>query len=285
MARRRRRRAARVPKPFRIALAATLHDPTAALADDVGRALPALARLYAGVAVATSPPTSPRIVAMLREANAHAGTPPSNLRGPLYRLSVRAALRFETPRVHYLDFDRTTHWLRRAPRELAAVLRVGLGREALLIGRTRKAHDSHQRPLHATETLANRMFADALGFGGRVDFFVPSFVLTREGAARLLATSRARDVAIYGEWAALLGALAPETAYLECRGLDWETPDRHRRAVRRVGLVAWRRRFDTEAEWNLRTTMATEFVRGFRKTLERLPAERTRLVRLAQRVG
>lgn len=282
---RRRSRTARAPKPFPIALAATLHDPTAALADDIARSLPKLAQLYAGVAVACSPPTSPRIVGLLREADAYAGMPPSNTRGPLYRMSVREALRAGAPRVHYLDFDRVTHWLRRAPRELPAVLRVGLRREALLIGRTRKAHDSHQRPLHATETLANRMFADALGFAGRVDFFVPSFVLTRERAAAMLSASKARDVAIYGEWAALLGVAAPETAYLECRGLDWETPDRHRRAVRKVGLAAWRKRFDTEAEWTLRTEMATEFVRGFRKTLARLPAERTRLVRLAPRVG
>jgi len=270
-------------QPFPIALAATLHDPTAALADDIARSLPALARLYAGIAVACSPPTSPRIVTLLRDANAYAGTPPANTRGPLYRLSVRAALGCGAGRVHYLDFDRVTHWLRRAPRELPAVLRAALRREALLIGRTRKAHDSHQRPLHATETLANRMFADALGFAGRVDFFVPSFVLTRDRAATLVASSRARDVAIYGEWAALLGVAAAETAYLECRGLDWETPDRHRRAVRRVGVAAWRKRFDTEAEWTLRTEMAAEFVRGFRQTLQRLPPARTRLVRLAQR--
>ena len=56
---------------------------------------------------------------------------------------------------------------------------------------------------------------------------------------------------------------AVRSAYLECRGLDWETPDRHRRAVRRVGLEAWRARQDTPAEWRLRIDWRPTIVRGF----------------------
>src|SRR5262249_17740012 len=79
----------------------------------------------------------------------------------------------------------------------------------------------------ATEDVVNRLLAERLGASGHVDFLVPSFVVERDGAARLLARSRAHDVAIYGEWAALLAGLDGPLGYLECRGLDWETPDRH----------------------------------------------------------
>ncbi len=262
-----------------VALAATLHDATGALASDVRRWLPWLQARYAAVAVATSPPTSPRIVSLLRDAGAHAGSPPSNTRGPLYRLSVRRALDGGAQRVHYLDFDRALHWAAVRPRELSRTLRAAARWPALVIGRTPPAHRSHHRPLHATEAVVNRLLAERLGLGGRIDFLVPSFVLERERAAHLLVHSRARDVAIYGEWAALLAGLPGPVAYLECGGLDWETPDRHRRAVRRRGLAEWRRRQETPAEWRLRIDVAATIVRGFTRTLERAPVARCSMTR------
>ena len=100
-----------------IALAATLHDPKGTLGPLVQRALPVLARCYpAGIAVATSPPTHPRVVQVLSAAGAYAGTPRANARGPLYRLAIRAALVRRSERVHYLDFDRALHWALGRPR-------------------------------------------------------------------------------------------------------------------------------------------------------------------------
>src|SRR6185369_12985192 len=123
----------------------------------------------------------------------------------------------------YLDFDRALHWIATRPGELAAVLRVGAVHEVLVIGRTIAAHRTHHRPLVATERVLNARFATRLGLRGRVDFLVPSFVVTRRLAATLLRRSRARDGAIYGEWPALLATIAPSLAYVECRGVDWET--------------------------------------------------------------
>jgi hypothetical protein len=263
-----------------IALAATLHDPTGALAAEIRRWLPALRRLYGDIAVATSPPTAASVVTLLAANGVHAGTPATNTRGPLYRLALRRALASSAACVHYLDFDRALHWVARAPRELAALLSLAHRHRALLVGRTVAAHRTHHRPLWATETEVNARFATRLGLRGRVDFLVPSFVLTRKVAARLLARSRARDAAIYGELAALLCGVETELGYIECCGLDWETPDRHSRAVRRVGLAAWRRRMDTPAEWTRRTALAAEFVHGFERALTRWPVETVQLARV-----
>jgi hypothetical protein len=269
----------RVPRPSRravarpdVALAATLHDPTGALAASTRRLLPRLRALYGDLAVATSPPTSPRVTALLAAAGAHAGTPSTNRRGPLYRLALRRAAATGATHIHYLDFDRALHWLDRAPRELAALLRAAPARGAVLVGRTDAAHRSHHRPLWASESIVNRLLAARLGLGGRIDFLVPSFVLPTAAAARLHARSRARDVAIYGELAALLAGLAPRLGYVECRGLDWETPDRHARAVARAGRAAWRHRQDTPAEWVRRIEMAAAFLEGFDRALRRWPA-------------
>jgi hypothetical protein len=265
-----------------IALAATLHDPTAALADDVAAALPKLAALYAGVAVATSPPTADRMRRLLEDAGVYAGTPPANRRGPLYRMALRTALTRGAPAVHYLDFDRAVHWVRVAPRELAAVLRLARRKGPLVVGRTPSAHASHHRPLWATEIVTGRLLADALGVAGRLDVLVPSFVVPAATAHALARRSRARDEDVYGEWPALLAAIEPVLGYVECAGLDWETPDRFRRAVRRVGKPAWRRRQDTPAEWALRAAMAEAIVRGFLRVHARHPA-RPRLVRFPPR--
>jgi hypothetical protein len=258
-------------RPPDVALAATLHDPPGALAELLDRLLPALQATWRGVAVATSPPTAARMRRRLADAGLHAGTPPGNRRGPLYRLALRAALATGAARVHYLDLDRALHWLVRAPRELRAALRLATAHQLLVLGRTDKAHRSHQLPLYATETLANRLMAARLGVSGRFDLLVPSFVAERAVASRLATRSRARDAGVYGEWAALLLGLASEVAYLECRGLDWETPDRHRKAVRRVGLPAWRRRWNTTAEWQARVELARDVVRGFERAAARCP--------------
>jgi len=254
-----------------IALAATLHDPPGALRADVARWLPRLARLYARVQVACSPPTDRRVREILAAHGADAGTPPANTRGPLYRLALRRALAGDVTRVHYLDFDRALHWIARRPAELANVLKRARRYDAVLIGRTPRAHASHHEALVATEAVAAETFAARLGLGGRVDFLVPSFVLTRDLTARLVARSRARDNAMYGEWVALLAGLDVPLAYLECDGLDWETPDRYRAEVRRVGLAAWRRTISTPAEWAMRRRMAREFVAGFERAARRVP--------------
>lgn len=259
-------------------LAATFHDPDAALLADVRRFLPRLAALYDGIAVATSPPTAAPVNALLATAGAYAGTPSTNARGPLYRLALRAALAHAPTRVHYLDFDRALHWLRRAPRELPAVLRAARRHDVLLLGRTARAHRSHHRALHATETVVNLLFAERLRARGRVDFLVPSFVLPVPAVRRLLARSRARDARVYGEWAALLAGADARLAYLECDGLDWETPDR----APRVAKGTWRRRLDTPVEWRARTEMAAEIIEGFTRTLRRHPAQPV-LVRVARR--
>jgi hypothetical protein len=267
-----------------IALAATLHDPPGALAEVIGRALPKLQELYRTVAVATSPPTARRVKKLLTAGEAHAGSPLANVRGPLYRLALRRALHGGADLIHYLDFDRALHWIREAPRELRAVLRVARRTDLLLLGRTPGAHRSHHLPLYATEVLANRLVAERLRVRGRLDVLVPSFVVSRDGARQLLAHSRARDLAVYGEWAALVMGLDGELAYLECRGLTWETPDRHPRAVRRAGLPAWRRRQETPAEWTLRIDMAERIVVAFERTLGRRPASPS-IRRLPVRAG
>ncbi|MBI3768257.1 MAG: hypothetical protein HY271_07135 [Deltaproteobacteria bacterium] len=237
----------------------------------IRRRVPALGRLYGAIAVTTSPPTAPAVNALLAELGVYAGTPRTNARGPLYRLALRRALATGADRVHYLDFDRALHWVATRPRELAAVLRVAERHPALVIGRTIAAHRSHHRPLFETERAANARLAARLGLERRVDFLVPSFALTRSLVTALLRRSRARDASIYGEWPALLATLGVPLAYGECRGLDWETPDRARAEVRRVGLTAWRHAFDTPAEWNARRAMAADIARGFRAAAGRRP--------------
>jgi hypothetical protein len=85
---------------------------------------------------------------------------------------------------------------------------------------------------------------------------------------------------MYGEWVGLLAGLGAPLAYVECDGLEWETPDRDPRGVARRGLAAWRRAMSTPEEWALRGAMAAEFRRGFMRALRRWPVTTVRLRRL-----
>jgi hypothetical protein len=55
--------------------------------------------------------------------------------------------------------------------------------------------------------------------------------------------------------------------------------------VRRIGLVAWRRRQDTPKEWSLRVDMAREFVAGFERAVERGALRAPAVRRIPQRIG
>src|SRR5262249_60241751 len=170
---------------------------------------------YDGVAVVPSWRSAAGIRRVLGHAGVDAGAPRTNTRGPLYRRCLRAALAHAPTHVHYLDFDRALHWLRSAPGELSAVLRLARRHHGLvLVGRTERAHRSHHRPLYATELVVNRLLATRLGYDGRVDFLVPSFVANGALAATLLRRSRARGGDVYGEWAAVLATLGGPPSYL-----------------------------------------------------------------------
>ena len=229
-----------------VALAATLHDPTGALARDVGRWLPWLQARYAAVAVATSPPTAPSIVALLGEANVHAGSP----RIPdIYRQSARCSVCVHTW---------TSTWFAGGGRARERRLHVVVSR---VCGR---------RPGHVTSPAAacERQPSTA---APRTGTPVLSHLRRRARSAGRAACGR--------QWA----PAARLARYLECRGLDWETPDRHRRAVRRVGLAEWRRRQETPAEWGLRIDIAATIARGSTRVLARRPVHACPLGRLGRR--
>lgn len=264
-------------------LAATLHDPDGALVSEIRRWLPRLQRAYRSIVVATSPGTAPVVNALLEERGAFIGTLAANERGPLYRLSIRRALAEPANRVHYLDFDRALHWARGPMEELEALLTRAPAYPVLLVGRTRAAHTSHHEALVITEKETNRYLADGLGVSGRVDFMVPSFILQKDAARDLLAGSRTRGMGIYGEIAKLLFSLGHDVAYVECNGLDWETPDRDRRTVSRIGLPAYRARFDSDDEWRLRRALKREVEAGFDRARRRLGDGSSRLRRFRLR--
>lgn len=262
-----------------VILASTLHDPGGDLTGEIRRWLPRLEAAYGGLVVATSPSTSEATNGLLEERGVFVGTLASNERGPLYRLAIREGLRRSGSRVHYLDFDRALHWARGPMQELEALLERSKRHPVLLVGRTRAAHQSHQEALVATETDTNRHLASGLGVRGRVDFMVPSFVLDREAARAFLSRSRTRGMGIYGEMARLLFSLGHDVAYVECDGLDWETPDRDRRTVSRIGIEAYRARFDRADEWQLRWALQREVESVFDRVHARLGDASARLRR------
>jgi len=124
-------------KPSPVALAATLHDPTGALRREIAWGCRACVR--------STPPSPWRRARPRRRAWSNAPRGRRLRRDASREYAWPAlpdvdpgALRARPDAVHYLDFDRVLHWLRVAPREHRAIVRLSRKHRALLVGERRR---------------------------------------------------------------------------------------------------------------------------------------------------
>ena len=223
-----------------VALSSVLHDPE-------GRLLPWAERhaaglgAYAAAAVAATPQTDRRVLAVLRQAGAVL-LPGGPEVGTARRraLAAAAAARPGLP-VLTIDFDRWLYWREHAPEELAAVAAFGPGACYVCLGRTAAAFASHPRVQRVCEGATNR--ALSLAAGRPMDATAGAALLRPAAICLVLAGSREPTNATDLEWPALVLRGAPDrrqVACRRCRGLAFETAALHAAEVAAAGgLEAW----------------------------------------------
>ena len=64
----------------------------------------------------------------------------------------------------------------------------------------------------------------------------------------------------YAEWPITLWRSARNPLYLECEGLEWETPDRYIEEIKAQGYEEWKKSFQTGSEWRRRSVMLRDFI-------------------------
>jgi hypothetical protein len=245
-----------------VALASTLHDPTAADLPALRAALPGLARCYARMVIYATEETPERVLAPLRAAGAAVSCHPGAYGGIGGRRlgAVREAATY-APAVHLCDFDRLLHWHHAYPDELTAVLARIPQSDLLLLGRTERAWATHPAQQRETEQLANRVVSRF--FGADVDVCSGSRGLSRRAIDYLAAHSRERSVGADAEWPVLLlRAGTFQWEHILTEGLEFETADRYQDEVVRAGsLAAWNAARDRDAVcWTFRVRLAGDII-------------------------
>jgi hypothetical protein len=252
------------PLTCSVHLVATVHDPQDRLAAPTRQYLPALLDLYCGVILLCSQATSPQAVTLLRDLGATVACDDDEPDGHFYighkrRQALRLGLAAGAEYLHLCDFDRALHWTAIYPDELGQTVVAIPGYDLLILGRTRRAFETHPSYQTRTEALANHVFG--LAYGQEMDVTSGSRALSYRAAEHLVTHSQERGVGVDAEWPLLLRSLGGmKIGYRTCEGLEFETPDRYGTEIEAAGgLLAWTVAMNAAPQrWAHRLRLATE---------------------------
>lgn len=250
-------------------LAATLHDPDGRMEPLLRRHLPRLGA-YATTAIAITPQTSRRVRGLLMEAGVQFA-PGGPEVGAARADSVRLALDTVEDDVLCIDFDRWLFWAETEPAELLALparlLKQSPALWYAIIGRTRRAFETHPRVQRVCEAATNR--ALSLAAGRTLDAVAGCCWLTPAGARYILARTTERTNATDLEWPALVLRAAPERlGFVRTEGLAFETASFYQAEIAAAGSErAWLNAvYEQPAMWATRLRLAA----GSASALERV---------------
>jgi hypothetical protein len=253
-----------------VALTGTVHDPSGLQLSILTAATPKLGQ-YAGVYLAVSPATDPRLVDALRRHGVQI-VPGGAEIGVARRTALAAAHAAGHDAFLAIDFDRWLHWATTYPEELAQVpdrlARRRPRRWYACLGRTARAFATHPDVQRLTETVTNAAASRALG--RRLDAVAGSSWLSRQGADLVLAHSIETTNATDLEWPALIFLADPRRiGQLHCEGLEFETATFHREAIAVAGdLATWTRRtYDSPASWRDRSQLSADSIAALARVL------------------
>jgi len=208
-----------------VSLATTLHDSTGWTLQPLSETAKILDECYDSRLTVVTVGTKPEVVEALRDAGWTVVEPRSRVGIEYITDSRRRVLRASLDRgsdfTHLVDMDRALHWALSYPEELSRVSASILGHDFLILGRTRRAMETHPRNQAETEALVNRVFS--LIVGREMDITAASRGVGREAAETILRYSRGRFFDSDSEWPIILHHNGIKLDYIEVEGLEWET--------------------------------------------------------------
>jgi hypothetical protein len=247
-----------------IVLASTQHDPEGRLYEQARRTLPALTRIFSGMAFQVTQATQERSLALLADVGALVQREPVARQdeslfglGRARRRALELALRFDTPNILFGDFDRIMHWVECYPDELAQVVARIPAHDFTLLGRTERAFASHPRIQRDTEAIINRVYASVSGYAW--DATAAARGLARPAAAAILAGCPDESIGTDVSWPLFLQRVGGfRLGYIATEGLEFETADRYGDQIAATGgLEAWKAQLDADPkQWAQRLHLA-----------------------------
>jgi hypothetical protein len=243
-----------------VTLACVHHDPDGLLRSQAERVVTALQRIFPMIVVRTTSETPDSAIEPLLAASVTIHRAPScgHLKlGRARREALRLGIETGAHHVLFCDFDRALHWVEYHPAELASIAGLIPAYDFTVLGRTRRAFDSHPRAQCATEAIVNHVFAQVSG--QEWDVTAAARGVSRRAAAAILDGCPDETIGTDVSWTLFLqrsGRYA--IGAIETEGLEYETADRFPEAVAAAGGIdVWKARIDADPrEWALRLEIA-----------------------------
>jgi hypothetical protein len=241
-----------------VCLVSPLHDPEGRITDLLKLYGEKLVNLYSKqAAIGVTPKTTSKTVDLLESLGFKIQIQDENTGlelGDNYRLALKLGLKFKTPYIHLLDFDRALHWAHRFPNELRDVINYIPSYSGFLsFIRTRRAFESHPLIQRTTETTVNAIASEVAKTD--VDIMSGSFAFDRKLAEDIVKESKRKDFGIYAEFLMVALKNKAHINTMEVEGLEWETPDQFKDKIEQEGYSAWLNNFESLPEWEKRVKL------------------------------
>lgn len=238
---------------FDVAWVSNIHDPSGSLLDHLRRYLPNFSRLYSGMYVVATTVTHRDLVKELKMQGCvvefqRGGGAGGEFISEARRQALRASVRDGHKHTHFVEIDRIIRWEETYPDELREVIKQIPRHDFLVIGRTKRAFDTHPRSQSETEKLANEVCS--LLIGREMEITVASRGKSKKAAEIILKYSKAKYCETDSEWPIItLRKSEIPIGYMEVDGLEYEDWIKHNEEVEKAGgLKEWKNDIDRNPE-------------------------------------
>lgn len=239
-------------------LSSTLHDPKGSLDAAILSFGPVIRSQHCDAVIAVTPETPERTIEKIRIVGIDCFVNGKS-RQSTYTSSLSSAVKAcKGEKIFFCDFDRVLHWVKNYPDEYAnfANSNSSENNDFVLVGRTSRAFQTHPLTQKATECAMN-YYCSMLLERMLMDFGTATFCMNKNIANTILEKSVA-DYGIWVEWPVIGITHADKFNYCEAEGLEWETPDRYSKDIKKLGYNVWLKEFQSSQEWSLRNALMLE---------------------------
>ena len=237
----------------------TIHDPENRLGYLIEEVGESLRNLFDSATVAYTPRTHPDIIKLLVK-NRYRVNKAGDSVISTYQSALKQTLDHGPNSIFYSDLDRALHWMKSYPAEFKQIAQSPPNHDFVLIGRTKRAFDTHPETQTLTEGIGNVVASKVLRFKKTGDILGTTWILTPQQVKMILEHKPMSEFGFYTEWPMKLWRSARNPLYIEREGLEWETPDRYQDEIKNQGLETWKQSFQTVNEWKRRTNMLKDFI-------------------------
>lgn len=173
-----------------LGLICVTHDPNGDNLEFIRKHSKTIKDLYDDIYIAVSDESDSCVLDELTQSGYHVNVIPKKGAANARREALRLALSGTNQHYHYCDFDRLLTWIDNYENELKETLKEIALTEFLILGRTKRALNTHPIEWIETENITNRIFS--LELGQDADVTAGSCGFSRASACLILEYSKAK---------------------------------------------------------------------------------------------